>query len=495
MRKRVFIRIMIVIALVLCTLFLMYILSFSDYNVRYIQMIMQAAILTAIALYVFLIKSKSSAFNTAILLLLFIGFVMRIGYAVYTPIDVRAHDLGAININSNGNAAYILCLYINHSLPTSNIYQFMQPPLFHVLAALIMSLSRIITGIQDPVLLLESARLVSCLASCATLVVAYKIAKSLQLNECSLLLFISITAFLPNHYLLAGRINNDALSVFWMYCIILFTIRWYHKQNILNIVMLALMFGFGLMTKFSVAMLSIPVGVLMIYVLYQASKKHEFWRLLMKMTLFLLIASSLGLWFYIRNWILFKQPIGAVYVFKSEIYDWLYIGDQSFWTRFGVPSIREFFQGYGLAETSTSNVWTYLAKCPIFGEFGYEISRVFKFPLQASHTMIILLSLIGTAYTIRNSIHKKHVLWLFVSTTWLSITVSYFVFIIQYPFFCSLDFRYMVPVSLCGALFIGNYYDKSDRTKKVPMLFRMAVNISTILFSVTSIVMYTNLIL
>lgn len=64
------------------------------------------------------------------------GMFMRIAYMLYTPMTVRSHDLGALDINATGHEAYLLNLMEGH-LPYTNEFQFYQQP-FYFMSGILM---------------------------------------------------------------------------------------------------------------------------------------------------------------------------------------------------------------------------------------------------------------------------------------------------------------------------------------------------------------------
>ena len=134
-----------------------------------------------------------------------------------------------------------------------------------------------------------------------------------------------MAAFLPEHYLLAGRLNNDALSSMFMTAIILYTPKWYRRLSIHDMIIHALCYGFGLMAKISV--FALVTGSVMIIVLFKDLKSGDAIHIFLQYLVFLNIAFPLGLWYPIRNLIRFDQSFN--YVAQIETTDPLYCGDHS----------------------------------------------------------------------------------------------------------------------------------------------------------------------
>lgn len=65
-------------------------------------------------------------YDVIIIAIMAAGIIMRIGYMLYTPCNIRQHDLWGFDADAGGHAAYILNLMQYHRLPLSNKLQFYQ---------------------------------------------------------------------------------------------------------------------------------------------------------------------------------------------------------------------------------------------------------------------------------------------------------------------------------------------------------------------------------
>ena len=453
-----------------------------------IQHLMLLAILGSV--FTAILKWKpQDAFSRWVWFILFTGVVMRVGYALYTPTMVRAHDIGVVELGSSGHAGYVLQLFINGALPATNDVQFTQPPLYYLISAGWMSLYRLLTGITNDVELFEAVRLTSVIASCFTLLICYEIGNELKLSGIPLLCYLAICTFLPNHYLLAGRANPDALSVFFIYAIVLYALRWYRSQSTWDVFLLALCFGLGMMTKLTVAVLAVPIGALMAYMLWKKCCQEKSCRLVRQLAMFLIISVPLGLWYPIRNAILFGQPIGGIYeIYRGNIQ---YIGDVSLWKRFGLFSPKELFAPLYISSFETDNLWLYSTKTAVFGMFSYTLDALLPILLMLSNLSLTLISLASVAIGGLKAIRGKRILWVFLGFIYIAAIVAFVLFNIRYPFRCSMDFRYMVVTSLIGALAIGKASEYLSMGNGLHRLMCKGMLLIVAVFSACSIIMYT----
>lgn len=452
---------------------------------RTVQMLMQTGILALIGAAAWLMYARPKLNRSELLLwmILVIGIVMRVGYMIYTPATVRGHDLGKLDFNYVGHATYIMYL-IEGSMPPYNFGQFYHPPLFHALAAAVMRCYRVLSGIVDMEQLFESTKVVSCAASILTLFYARRLCRQLRLSYGATLIALALAAFLPNHYLLAGRVNNDALSIMFMTAILYYTLAWYEKQDWGSIVKLALCFGLGMMTKISVGVFALVTGAMMLFVLIRSIREKRARRMILQLIVFGLIALPLGMYFPIRSYILFQQPFDYVQRMPEE--SRIYCDDHSIWERFGLifnPNVYNLpFDDY--------NVWGYLLRGSLFGEFTLELGRFLPGILLLVNLLLILMSLVAMVVML---IRHRSAQYTLLGCFWLVLMAAYIQFNIEYPCGCTMDFRYVVPTALIGAVFLGAWWEKLPDNRPVGRLFRRAAIGLTGCFAILSLVLYCNL--
>lgn len=448
-----------------------------------IQLLMQVGALTIIgaAFWSLLADQKRSQTEILLWMILALGVLMRVGYMLYTPAYVRGHDLGDISVDSDGHAAYILHL-LQGEFPTNNSYQFYHPPLFHILSAIAVGCYKMLSGYTDPVQLLEAAKNVSCAASIVTLFYACKLCRQLRLSDRATLIAVSLAAFVPNHYLLAGRVNNDSLAIMFMTAILYYTLRWYERQEWGTLVKLALCFGLGMMTKISVGVFAPVTGCMMLLILYRRIREKEWMPVIRQFTVFALVAFPLGLWYPVRNLFLFHQPFN--YVLRISNDSELYCGNHSIWERFGLIKNCEIYDH----PVRDYNVWSYLLRSSLFGEFSFNMGKLIPALLILLNLLLILVSLFAMVVVL---IRYRTVQWTSLFCFWLVLMGSYVDFNVKYPFGCTMDFRYVVPTALIGAVFLVKWWDEIPA--KTTTLIKKGVAALTGLFAIFSLVLYCNL--
>jgi len=354
-------------------------------------------------------------------------------------------------------------MYLNRQLPHFNQGQFYHPPLFHSLAAFCMWVAYKILKIEDLIYLVGAAQIVSCLASCFTLIMVPKICEALKIRGAGKCVTTGIVAFLPIFTLMASWANNDGLVFYFMTWIVLFTIRWYYKPNWINTLMLALGFGLGMFTKASCALLAFFTGAVMLVRLVRtirrAATKKE-WKslqaLILKFAGFAAVAFPLGLFYPIRNMIKFGQPLN--YVLRLNIPG---VPEMDFVPRFLAFPLRRLFDPV-FAEYDEYNLNLFLLKTSSFGEFPYpEKLEPWGVVILAANLILILLALVAV---VRVALRTRQLFWRFAFPgIWILLYVSEAVFSWNFPFTCTMDARYVTPTILIGALYLGKVLQRTPK--------------------------------
>lgn len=439
-----------------------------DTNIKLVQLVMVLISLTFIAFHFARQKKKGLSSPQLISLIILLGFVLRIGYTLYTGCTLRPHDIGDLTPEGYGHAAYILKLILYHKLPETNLIQLYHPPLFHLLGAAVSSMVNGILGITDYESLVDASKLVSCFASCGTLLLCESFCNEIKLTPSRKALVLLLTAFSPNLILMGGRVNNDSLVTFFMAAALLYTYRWYKIYSLKNTILLALIFGLGMMTKSSMGVIALFTAFIMCKVLINVYRKHHFPSLiglLSKLVCFGLISLPIGLWFYIRNYILFEQPFG--YVLRIPETERIFCGDEPFFQRFIKIDIANLIATPFAHPWDDFNYPVYIIKSSLFGEFELDISLWIPYILLLLNILLIAFSLWALCYLIYFMYTEK--MFKLSTTTsiiavWLLILVSNVYFNIKYPFGCTMDFRYMPLTVITGALFMALIYKEKPNS-------------------------------
>lgn len=436
---------------------------------NHIKIITIVSILLVVGIYYAAkqIKKLRINYKDIVLIIMILGILIRVMYIIYTPITERQHDV--YSINDQGHLGYIYTIYQTGKLPDTNSIQFYHPPLFHLIAAGWLKVNDLFNvGLDRSI---EGIQIITAIFSSLIMLVAYRIVEKIEIRNIYKILIMAVMAFHPTFIILAGSINNDVLMILLSFYIILYLIKWNDDPNIKNTIILAIITGCAVMTKVSGAIMAVPIMytfIKRIFEVYKVEKKNLL-RLFGKFLLFGVISLPLGLWHPMRNLIMFNQKIGWVLLPAEG----LYVGQYSIFERFLSISFKELFDYTYCAIPVDHNIFSYIVKTSILGEFTYNNGIDVYVSLFKIINLIIISITIICIFILLKKIKKisnnSFVTKILLITFFINI-VSYYHFNIQYPYICTMDFRYIVPTIFTGIVTVCVVLDefiKNDIIKEL----------------------------
>ena len=412
--------------------------------------------------------NKKLTTQNIIILLFAAGFILRLDYVLYTKLAetsrIRQHDVYDFG-SGKGHAGYIEFFYENgFKLPDfdpTTKAQFYHPPLNHFLAALWMRLfttfgasySRAVSSIQFLPLFYSSCCMIVC----------ERIFSKLKIEGLGKILAVSIIAFHPTMILLSGSINNDCLALLFTMLAVYYTVVWYDEPNNRNILMLALAIGLGMSTKLSAALVAIPIAA--VFLMKLIAEKKKTYDYIGQYCIFGLLCIPLGMWFYVRNFIKFK--VSFTYVPKLSDTSDQYLGDRSTYERLFDMSYHPFENVFLNRIATGSEYYEYnpfvsIIKTSLFGEYKFDKVPLFLCKtLLVLNVIMILLSLAAFVYClVKKSKYLDNTMKVLFGGYQVLMFANFVNFCFKYPHNCSMDFRYIVPTMIIGAMFIGMFVNK-----------------------------------
>ncbi|MBQ7557987.1 MAG: glycosyltransferase family 39 protein [Lachnospiraceae bacterium] len=375
--------------------------------------------------------------------------LVRLRYILVTSPFVRQHD-----IYDNGHLDYIGRVFTTFSLPETNLNELCQPPLHYFLTALTMRAA----SAAGAEVTMESKWLqfFPAVISLLILPVLYLIIKETDLPKIAKDTAFMLAAFCPALIYMSAQINNDQTMVFFGLLAVLFNLRYVRSRSFSDLMFSGVFIGLSMMSKFSGAVLALLMGPLMLSVLASSFKgkgKKRPGRIVVEWCAFLAVSGFLGLWYQVRQYLMFGQPLGyAVYPDPESL---MYTGHTSRRVRFIGISVTELLHGY-CDITNDRNVWTYMFKSSLFGEWSsWKVPEMFKYVLLAAGIAGALWGIAGFGRLLFADRKTGTLTKAFVMLLGLTQLVMFVYFNLNYPFTCSMDFRYVAFLSLPWAIAFG----------------------------------------
>lgn len=447
-------------------------------------------------------NQKQNQTQRTALLLMGISFFLKFYYVFYTSVYERQHDVSKFG-GDKGHTGYIEYLLFHHSLPDFDPrerWQFYHPPLHHAISALWIDLSENLLGVgHDPAR--ESLQTLTLFYAMVILITAYRILRHFKLQGMGLYAPLLLIAFHPSFTLFSGSINNDILSVAFIFGAVLCTLQWYDNPTMKGILKIALCVGLGMMTKMSATLVAVPIAVVFLVVLVQKLRRRE-WNILGQYGAFAAVCVPLGLWYPIRNLVRFDVPLTYVQELSTGLRQ--YIGDQSFSSRITDFSPKQFhsvFEQWLQQDGSGYNEYNpmiALLKNAMFGEYINEstlaygqaailLAEIFFWlnVLIAAGALVCMIVLCFRKCAM-NRMQK-----IFFVSFYLVMMVNFYYLAASSPFTCSMNFRYIMPTILIGALFFGMAVQELHQRKtKAAGALAVGMQVLCGCFAVCSFVLY-----
>jgi len=389
-------------------------------------------------------KNNCLNYKTITLLVLVIGVLIRNLYILKTSIYERQHDVETLD--SNGHLRYIYDLYKTGKLPVTNDWQFYHPPFFHLIGAGWLKINSIIGLPLERSL--EGLQILTVIFSSLIMMVSYLIIDKLKIKDKYKFILNAFMAFYPTFIILSGSINNDCLLTLLEFSIIYYLINWYYNTSWYNTVILATLTGLCVMTKLNGAIMAIPILYVFIkkFIELYKNDKNKIWKLITQIIIFGLISLPIGLWYQVREYILFD---GNSVPYPDDL---LYTGNYSMFERFFSISFISIFKIFCIIP-GDYNIFAYIVKCSIFGEYLYgNLNFIHIFMVFVNFILIVASIIFMIKYMIKRKEHNFIInLLLFV---WLANIISFYLFNYKYPYLCTMDFRYIIPTVFTGVVLI-----------------------------------------
>lgn len=411
-----------------------------------------------IQLSVVLFREKAISAERLAIFLVALGIVVRFCYVIRIDCQTMQHDVYNFQ-GTYGHEGYIMYWYNNGlKLPDFDIrtvIQYYHPPLHHMLMALLLKIFTTF-GIELTVAQ-EAIQILPMLYSSLAMVVCCRIFRLAKLRGTGFVIATAIVCFHPTFIIWGGAYNNDMLMTLFMLAAIMWTLKWYQKPCLLRIFPIAVCVGCGMMTKLSAWMVAPAIALVFLWVFIKNIKRPL--PFIGQFAAFGTVCVPLGLWWGIRNLLAFGVPIAYVWDTKvmsmsvQDIPTAQRLFDFSFF-QFDYPF--EAFQFHG-AEFNEFNPLIGLLKTSLFD----ELTTLWDFEGIAT-TLVLLTGLIaiscfvGLCYTMfSKKTGPDGITKLFFAVIFLTIMISYYIFCFQFPYVCTENIRYCMPIIPILALGLG----------------------------------------
>ncbi len=380
-----------------------------------------------------------------------------IGYILYTPFWSRQHDSRSFeDYQYGGHFGYIGYIFFNNHLPVGSpkdYWCFYNPPLFYIISAIFMKLQTFYgLAIENG---LENLQILSALYTIIFDIYVYRILRELDIKRTikSLVLFVALS---PSIVIMSGSLNNDILSIMLSTMAIFYCIIWYKSDSLKDLLKIAFSISFAIMTKISTAL--IAVAIAFVFLVKVIQNKNDILKYIKYFSLFALISLPIGLWFPIKNLIIYDVPLTYVQsvdedndanISKYSVLERIFTISEGHLDTINIDMSKE---------NAEYNLFITTLKSFIVDEYIDCNNDTLKISIPLifyCSVLITILFIINLIYVLKNykEINNKWIL--FFLLLFILEVASYIKFCFDYPFTFTMNFRYIVPTLISYSVITG----------------------------------------
>lgn len=399
------------------------------------------------------------------------GALLKLAYVIYTPVWCRQHDVIDFGAGE-GHAAYMEYILSHKALPDfdpRSVWAFFQPPLHHTIGAAWMWLNIKAGIITDR--MHKNVQILPFIYMCITMYVVYLICRELSMKSRAVLITMLIVSFHPIYILMSGSLNNDALSVMLSVAAVYFALRWYNRPSAPNIALLALFIGLAMSAKLSSVLIAPGIGLMMIYRIWHDTgslkDRTKLKSYAGSLVLFAVIVFPLGLWWTVRNRILFDMP--PTYIPEvGEQLEKMGIVPTLLDIRTASPFLYMKANGYAYDEY---NLILATVKSSLFGEGDFVgISPALTAAGWLLFAAALILIVVQLAACVRMCTLKESRIdpgiRLMLGAVFAVSLIGYISFVLSGKNLSAMNFRYCAAAAAIPAVFTGLWYERIDAEGK-----------------------------
>lgn len=443
------------------------------------------ALLCAGVLYFqLLIRARFGSRTAAILVL---SLCVQLGYLSHTDCMTRSHD-------ASGHVAYVKHIGHERALPDAgDCAQCYHPPLYYLTAVgPYMGAAAWLPGAGGSVLQLVSVLLFNLfILSCVRIVQRCVGSSELQIG------FVALVALWPSSFLHAVRVGNDLLLYPLFALALLSMLKWQQEDRSRPLFLAAALTGLAMLTKSNavvlVALLLVLLGTTFVSSAWRGGSVRaaigEHLPRTAVVLAILLLASGIAL----------HGPLSSKLRGESEdvlvgnvdaLPEGLRVenGPLNYLVFDLADYVRSPYANAWRDEGGRQYFWNYLVKTALFGEWDLGVgTRRIATLLSLLFLVLLPFGIWGAVITARDVGKDRSAAFLLAATVLMLASLAANRYL--HPFACSGDFRYILPVLPCGAVFLGKAHaSMRARDGRVAQILRWILTMALISFVVLSVV-------
>lgn len=382
------------------------------------------------------------------------SFLINLWYVLASWGNVRQYDY----FNFYMQADY----FLDHNFFVFNPKEYLsivyfQPPLWSAVAAVVCKIMMLLGKTEEQGF--DFVRFISLFAVSGTAIIFFRMIQRFVFEKWVSVFIFALFCFMPIHSVVANLVNNDAFVYFLMLGALYLGILWYDDNSWLRTMWLSGIIFLAGMTKFSGLMVVPAIAVLGISKLLQVTSQQ---RLKIIMQGIAIVCSAIcgftwGIFLLYHHLPLVPPMLGGEYqsLAHHTLFERLFTINM--WYK-PFADVRA-----GILEP---NVFLALLKTSLFGEWSWQgmFGAWALYVLGGGLAVCLLVSFFSLFREKLGGSFVLNVAWIVLTFAVLGAWINFW---LDYPYFCSSEFRYvliLLPVSLC---WLALYLTKKRPSKQL----------------------------
>lgn len=404
------------------------------------------------------------------------AFLLNLWYMLFSWGNVRQYDY----FNFYMHADYFVMHDFFVAKPVDYLQSvYFQPPLWGAICGAVTKLMMLLGKSKEAGF--DFVRFINLFAISGAGIVFWRMISLFIAKENVRFFGFALFVFLPINAIMANLVNNDAMVYFLMTAVLYEAFLWYENGSWKQILIMSGLLFLGAMIKFSMLMIMPTLGILCLFKFINA--KNKFSAKLWGQFVVLGLGAALGfLWGFMllyHHLPLTPPPINN---------DYQNMSGYAFYERmFSVAKIGIPFVDLHHGELEP-NVWLTLVKTSLFGEWAWQ-GLLWIYLLYAIGFVCAIAFIWSFFGLFNDKIGQDYAINFALVVLVFSVFAAWINFWLDYPYFCSTEFRYVIILLPAAMLWCMNFADHKKLPKTVG--YASAVGITLLILARVMLYLHT----
>ena len=404
------------------------------------------------------------------------AFLLNLWYILFSWGNVRQYDY----FNFFMHADYFVTHDFFINKPSDYLQSvYFQPPLWGAICGAVTKVMMLLGKTKEAGF--DFVRFINLFAISGTGIIFWRMISLFIAKENVRFFGFALFLFLPINAIMANLVNNDAMVYFLMTATLYEAFLWYENGAWKQIYIMSGLLFLGAMIKFSALMIMPALGVLCLFKLINTKNKFsaKLWGQFVVLGLGAAIGFLWGFMLLYHHLPLTPPPINNDYQNMSS---YAFFERMFSLEKIGIPFAD--LRGGQLEP----NVWLTLVKTSLFGEWAWQ-GLLWAYLLYAIG-MICAVLFIGSFFSLFNyKIGKDYAINFSLVVLVFSVFAAWINFWLEYPYFCSSEFRYVIILLPMAMLWFMNMLSAKKLPKTVD--YALAVGITLLILARVMLYLHT----